>query len=141
MQRAIQYCGILKLRKYNGGKWTEARFNSFIKSILRSGSRRWEPKYTTLNESCTGVKTNIKTGRQAKHFRCNKCLKEFPAKDVQVDHIEPIINPSLGFTNWTDVIENMYCEKEKLQVLCTECHKMKTATEKGIATERKRNAK
>jgi len=129
------------MRIYNGGKWTEARFNSFIKSILRSGSRRWEPKYTTLNDACIGVKENLKTGRQAKHYLCKSCMGYFPAKDVQVDHIEPIIDPSKGFTNWGDVINSMYCEKEKLQVLCTDCHKAKTAQEKSIATERRKNAK
>ena len=134
------YCGIL-MRQYNGGKWTEARFNSFIKSILRSGSRRWEPKYTTLNEACTGVKTNVKTGRQAKHFKCNCCGKDYPSKDVQVDHIMPVINPETGFLTWDDVIENMFCEKEKLQVLCYECHAIKTASEKSIATERRKHAK
>ena len=38
-----------KDKPYNDGTWTEGRFNSFIKSTLRSGSQRWPPKYKALN--------------------------------------------------------------------------------------------
>lgn len=129
---ALQFYGV---RMRNGGKWTEARFNSFVKSALRAASRRWPPKYETLNEACTGQKINRKTGRLAKHYKCNSCKEEFPAKDVQVDHINPIINPEIGFTSWDDVINSMFCEADNLQVLCTTCHKAKTALEKSIAKE------
>lgn len=120
----------------NGGEWTEARFNSFVKSALRAASRRWPPKYTCLNLACTGQKVNQKTGRLAKHYKCNCCKNDFPAKDVQVDHINAIINPEIGFTNWDDVINNLFCEIDNLQVLCKECHSSKTALEKSIAKER-----
>ena len=73
----------------------------------------------------------------AKHYRCAKCLGAFPSKDVQVDHIKPIINPSIGFTTWDDVVNNMFCEKNNLQVLCLACHKIKTQAEKAISKERK----
>lgn len=121
----------------NGGEWTEARFNSFVKSALRAASRRWPPKYTCLSEACIGSQINLKSGRMAKHYRCNKCLQSFPGKDVQVDHINAIINPETGFTSWDDVVNNMFCEKDNLQVLCLTCHKNKTNAEKAIAKERK----
>lgn len=122
---------------HNGGKWTDARFNSFIKSALRAASRRWPPKFETLNDACVGVKVNVKTGRQAKHYKCAQCGGEFPAKEVQVDHIKPIVDPVLGFTNWDDVVYGMFCEKHNLQVLCIDpCHKSKTAAEKQQSKER-----
>ena len=52
----------------NGGKWTEARYRSFITSTLRAGSRKWPPKYETLNAAKTEKKTNEKTGRLAQHL-------------------------------------------------------------------------
>ena len=126
---------------YNSGQWTEARFNSFIKGALRAASRRWPPKYETLNDACVGTKINIKTGRLAKHYRCAQCLGEFPAKDVQVDHVFPIVDPSVGFTTWDDIVYGMFCEKINLQVLCVECHKVKTGKEKAISNELKRKQK
>ena len=115
---------------FNGGEWTQARFNSFVKSSLRAASRKWPPKYHTLNDAYVGQRINQKSGRMAKHFKCASCAGVFVAASVQVDHIEPIINPEIGFTTWDDVVYRMFCEKDNLQVLCTGCHKIKTAAER-----------
>ena len=128
-------------RLYNGGEWTKARWNSFVKSALRSASLRWPARYKTLNASKTLVKTNVKTGRLAQHHRCKQCQLDFPAKDVRVDHIQAIIDPAIGFTSWDDVIDRMFCEADNLQVLCTTCHNEKTTAEKQQSKERKANAK
>lgn len=118
---------ILTLR--NGGKWTQSRFNSFIKSGLRAMSRRWGPKFECLADACVGTKTNKATGRMAKHYECAECHSQFPAKEVAVDHIDPVV-PVSGFTTWDEVIERMFVEKEGLQVLCKECHLIKCQEEK-----------
>lgn len=115
-------------RRYNSGQWTESRFNSFIKSALRTASVRWPPRYETLADAYVGQQTNVKTGRKAKHYKCNKCGGEFPQKDVQVNHIVPVV-PVEGFTTWDDVITRMFCEKNGLEVLCIPCHKEVTQEE------------
>ncbi|MEG7682958.1 HNH endonuclease signature motif containing protein, partial [Listeria monocytogenes] len=76
-------------------------------------------------------------GRIAQHFECNACHNDFPAKDVQIDHILPVIGRD-GFTTWDSFINSLYCPKENLQVLCTECHSIKTKQENK---ERKNNVK
>lgn len=114
-----------KEKTRNGGQWTEARFNGFITSILRSGSRRWAPKYSTLKDAYTKTKINKKSGRLAKHFRCAICAGEFTSTNVQVDHIIPIGKGG----DWNSFIEALFCEKENLQVLCKPCHKDKTKSE------------
>lgn len=114
----------------NGGEWTDARFRSFVTSALRAASRRWPPKYKALKEAFVGRKVNAKTGKMAMHYKCASCKKQFVAADVQVDHIEPVVDPTKGFQTWDIFINRIFCEIENLQTLCKPCHKIKTDQEK-----------
>ena len=125
-----------KRKTFNGGNWTEGRFNSFITSTLRAGARRWQPKYDTLNQSKTEKKINVKTGRMAQHFRCEICAGEFTQKDMEVDHIQPVVDPKKGFVSWDVFINRLFCEAENLQAICKPCHLKKTNLEK----QEKKNA-
>lgn len=115
---------------YNSGTWTAARYRSFITSTLRAGSRRWPPKFETLNDAKTDKKVNKATGRIAQHYKCSSCKEDWPAKDVQVDHIKPIVDPKKGFQTWDLFVANLFCEKDNLQILCKTCHTEKTNLEK-----------
>ena len=110
--------------------WTEGRVKSFIVSVLRAGARRWPPKYETLADACVGQKINAKTGRLAKHYICNMCKEEFTSKDVEVDHIDPVVSIVDGFIDWNEFIKRLYCGKENLQCLCIPCHRKKTKEER-----------
>lgn len=110
--------------------WTEGRKRAFITSVLRTGSRKWPPKYLTLAEAKTEKKVNKKTGRMAQHYLCNSCNEEFTQKDVEVDHISPVVDPKVGFISWDEYIKRLFCEASNLQVLCKGCHKKKTLQEK-----------
>ena len=115
------------------GKWTEAKYKSFIKNTLRSATRKWEPIQAVLKEART----------RRGHYKCAGCKKEVTAsikiggkrhKNAVVDHIEPIV-PVTGWVNWDDCIERMFCEKDGLQVLCKKCHDEKTAEERRLRKE------
>ncbi len=80
----------------NDGEWTEGRYRSFITSTLRGGMRRWPPKWKALKKAALGRKTNKKTGKLAMHYLCVACKEEHTAKDVQVDHILPVVDPATG---------------------------------------------
>ena len=121
---------MVKRTTYNSGQWSQGRFNSFITSTLRAGARRWAPKYETLNASKTEKKTNTKTGRLAQHYRCSVCQGEFTQKDVEVDHILPVVDPLRGFVTWDIFIDRLFCEADNLQVLCKSCHLIKSNQEK-----------
>jgi len=86
-----------------------------------------------LNEAKVGKKINWRTGRVAEHYLCSECRKEFPAKEVQVDHTSPVIDPNVGFTTWDEVIKRMFVEKIGYQVLCKPCHKNKSLSERQQA--------
>lgn len=110
--------------------WSEGRIKGFITSVLRSGARRWPPKYETLNDAYIGQKVNEKTGRLAKHYECNICKNTFTSKEMEIDHIIPIVDPHFGFISWDLFIEKLYCSKANLQAICKTCHKNKTKKER-----------
>ena len=124
----------------NNGRWTQARFNSFIKSMLRGGSRKWQP-----------ISDCLKAARTRRGFyECADCREEVTAskkvdgkrvKNVHVDHIDPVVDPNTGFISWDNTIERMFCEPEGLQLLCDDCHKVKTDIEKAIAKQRREDEK
>lgn len=122
------------------GQWTEARFQSFIKSLLRRGTQRWGP----IQE----VKKEARVARGL--YKCAGCGEHVAptyrngakrAQNIFVDHIDPIIDPAVGFTTWDECIERMFCEKGNLQILCKDCHDVKSDKEKEVAKNRRANAK
>ena len=117
----------MKPKPRNNNQWTEARFNTFIKSLLRKGTMRWGPVNTTKKKAW------VERGK----YLCKGCEKVVPLtvdkkKNVFVDHIHPVINPVEGFTTWDDYIERMFCEERNLQVLCKKCHDAKSEKERNL---------
>lgn len=119
-----------------GGRWTEARFRSFITSALRQASRRWAPV------SDAKKRANVKRG----FYLCNGCHETVPASvkvegvrktNIFVDHIDPVVDPTIGFENWDKYIEKMFCEEDNLQVLCGTCHDKKSMREREAAKQRR----
>ena len=119
------------------GTWTESKFRSFIRGNLRRTSQRWPP-----------IPNALKNARVERGFYlCNGCKEIVPAtikdekgrriKNAVVDHIDPIIDPSVGWVSYESLIERMFVEEDKLQVLCHSCHTKKTNEEKAIAKERR----
>ena len=120
----------------NANRWTEAKYRSFIRSNLRRASTRWAPISDTLKAA------RVSRGL----YLCAGCHREVEAsikvdgrriKNIHVDHINPIVDPSVGFVSWDVLIERMFCEADNLQALCNECHTTKTNEEKAIAKERR----
>lgn len=124
------------------GTWTQAKFNSFIKNNLRSATRKWGPI-----QRCR-KRANVARGL----YKCECCGKEVPptvmdtekrkrVKNIFVDHTVPIIDPAVGFTTWDECIERMFCDSSNLQLMCKDCHSVKSLEETEIAKQRRRRSK
>jgi hypothetical protein len=118
-----------KLR--NNGQWTEARFNSFIKGILRAGSNKWPPKWKVRTGSRRSRGIYLCNGYERKPHEVAASIRIKGKRyiNVYVDHIKAIVGRS-GFTTWDDFINALYCEVDNLQVLCKACHDAKSKAEK-----------
>lgn len=113
---------------------TEAQYISFVKSALRSASRRWRPIYETLR------KARVERGK----YLCNGCGGIVPPtlnkkKNIAIDHIIPIIDPKTGFIDWNNFISLLFCEEDNLQVLCKSCHDIKSKREREVYNETRKN--
>jgi hypothetical protein len=62
-------------------------------------------------------------------YECADCKQLFDGKNVSVDHIEPV-GTLLKKSDIADFIEKLFCSSDKLQVLCDNCHDLKTYMER-----------
>lgn len=122
---------------FNGGQWTAARMSSFIRGGLRVLSRKYPQRYEALKRAFIGKRLDKITGKMSNRYRCAGCAKMFKLTDVQVDHIDPVVSVKDGFIDWNIYISRMFCDADGLQVLCSECHSIKTKNERE---QRKKNA-
>ena len=108
-------------KPYNHGTMTPAGFRSFIVSGLRQKSMYWKPA-----SECKKA-ARVSKGK----YRCAECKGIGPAtikgfykngkprkiNNAVVDHIRPVVDPRVGFTNWDIYITRMFCEISGFQLL------------------------
>ena len=126
-QQTMLRIDMIKKTRCNG-QWTESRFHSFIKSALRSASRRWSPIYTT--------KKNARIARNT--YVCSNCGNKVGNKDICVDHKNPVVSVEDGFVDYNTYIQRMFVEIDGFSAMCKKCHDLKTLVENK---QRKANAK
>lgn len=80
----------------------------------------------------------LKRAKVEEYYRCEKC-KGLQEK-VHVDHIEPCV-PLTGWEGYDIFIGNLFCDTDKLQIICEKCHSKKTSEEGTIRKENRRKAK
>jgi hypothetical protein len=74
----------------------------------------------------------------AGYWRCEKCdAKPLPKGERQVDHVEPV-EPVAGWQGWDVYFERRFVTRDKLEVLCLECHHAKSATENALRRKAKK---
>lgn len=120
---------------------------SIARNALRRAFSRSPVVIELMDENKRSVPQYKKNGERHKvdsvEYLCNICKKwkkSTKGNKVAVDHIEPVVDPYVGFINIQTYYERMYVGKEKLQVACGECHLIKTNSEREIRmmTEYKR---
>lgn len=69
---------------------------------------------------------------------CAICGRPFPTPAIRplADHVEPVDDPNTGFRGWDDHYDRLFYGK--LQPLCENCHKKKSAEENKLRRERRK---
>ena len=103
---------------------------------LRSQSRRiWarhpiKNRYKAAGTSTIDAATKAKYPRAKKMVKCEMCCDNFPASNIEVDHI----NPAGSFTSvveWKDWLDRLLLLGfEDIRLLCKPCHLKVTLSER-----------
>lgn len=105
---------------------------AFAKSALRRASRYWWA--FSEAESRGRVSRGL--------YLCASCQETFKRKDVQIDHVNPVVSTNGTTNDLNTYVETLFCEPENLQLLCIPCHKTKSGAEQTLrAQARKEKAK
>ena len=127
------------------GTLTDAGLRAKIINTLRRLSMYWKPIQEVKRSARSGRIKNPETGHLNMAVICEVCNGHIMEKDCKVDHINPVV-PTDGFNadgslflgyDWNVYLENMFCEANGFQVLCRNCHQIKTNRE----GEERRNGK
>jgi hypothetical protein len=103
---------------------------------LRSGLRKLSQRHAPIYEAKAAAKRPY-TGdnpRQRVCFECAECKALVANSECAVDHIEE----AGQLTCWDDLGEfarKLFCDKEGLQVLCHNCHDIKTYMAKNSCSK------
>lgn len=105
---------------------------AFVIATLRRSSYRW--KYRNSAYKAARVDRGL--------YKCNSCHGTYGRKDIRIDHVEPVIALNgEGFKTWDEYITRMFVKAEQYQVLCEQCHSVKTSLEKSIRKENRNKLK
>ena len=98
---------------------TEAEFFQFLRYTLRKASVYWKPIAQVRKEARVPYKGKDK--RRKYSYICAKCSGEFKAEDTNVHHIVECGSLN-SFEDLAVFAERLFCEKQGLLLLCTNCH-------------------
>lgn len=93
----------------------------WIMHELRRIHSKWPPRKKVY------VDARVSRGQ----YKCAHCGHIFRPKEIDVDHIKPAISVDRGFVDWNEYIERLFPDESGYQVLCKECHKIKTHKEEN----------
>lgn len=96
----------------------------FFLTQIRRVSFFWPPR--------NQVKQEAKVSRG--YYRCAKCGDVFHYKQIQIDHIEPVIAVT-GWVDYNTYVARLFCGVDGMQVLCRGCHAKKTKKENQLRKE------
>lgn len=70
--------------------------------------------------------------QDAREHLCSKCKewkRSSKGKKVAIDHINPVVEPTIGFVDLNTYYARLWVPRDQLQKLCGDCHNEKTQAE------------
>jgi hypothetical protein len=123
-------------------KKTQFVLQASVISALRRIFRRYPAYQEIKNEKKQEYFVSSKCGKQMRRvgYYCETCKKLTPNKECAVDHILPVVDVISGFIDYNTYIKRLFCDKNNLQLLCKNCHEIKSKYENKVRRSRKASA-
>lgn len=86
---------------------------------LRKVSRFWKCKAEAKRRA------KVSPGK----FKCEKCYDVVGDKEIEIDHIKPVVDVKQGFVDWNTYVSRLLVNSDGLAALCKPCHSIKTQVE------------
>lgn len=104
---------------------------TFAMNSLRRASYKWRGRWMA-------EKKYKHEGRN--RYWCAICGPEkiYGKKDVQLDHVAPVVDPLTGITTMDEWIDRLLVDEDGWQLLCKPCHLVKTQAENVVRREVKK---
>ena len=103
----------------------------FVRWTLRRASFRWPARSEALRLARVSRGT----------YKCANCEGLFGNKETKLDHIEPVVSITQQGIDYEAFIKRLLCPASGLQVLCRECHDIKTKGENDARREYRKRIK
>lgn len=97
----------------------------YIISVLRKASYKW------------GARNKVKSAARVERgkYSCNICKQIVGAKEIRMDHTDPVVSPVLGWQGFDIYIERMFIDEPGWQAICIPCDRDKQTVERQIRKE------
>lgn len=115
----------------------EVKRRRLIESSIRRGVKRSQAYYDFL----ASQPVKYVGPKKWRYYPCAHCHGWFSRGKLDLDHIEPVVDPEVGFVDWNSYVERSYCGPEGFQHNCRPCHRAKTKAEGVVRTQTKRASK
>jgi 5-methylcytosine-specific restriction endonuclease McrA len=108
-----------------------------VLNAIRKSFTKNSPEYAAILNKSLAKAVGPKGGAR---YHCAKCKNVFQRKEVQIDHISPMIPVGVSPVNMTleEVYRRCWVLSGQLQVLCKECHSAKSKIENKARREIKK---
>jgi 5-methylcytosine-specific restriction endonuclease McrA len=93
--------------------------DSWVRVKLRRVSLQWPARTEAMRRA--RVDRGI--------YQCAMCKDQFRVKEIELDHVNPVVNIKTGKTTLDEYVERLFPDVEGFQVLCLSCHNVKTTLE------------
>ena len=94
----------------------------FLIPVLRRATYRWKAR----DEAYRAAR------KERGRYECASCKELFGPKEIDMDHVDPVVSLKDGFIDWNTFIDRLFPEVTGWQVLCKLCHELKTIQEDSL---------